>query len=160
MQSLRKPSIETQNFRCLQRFQKEERKPGRKKEEEEDQRQCRHTHKHGEPKTNTPTDKRRPITQRWVFRPPEFSRLPVAGSPYWMASTVHQTWGPERNFLSCRIGCPPACPLASALRRLGPLYRKLSSASDTFLLPSRASDLHWTFLPEHRCYYLSFPSVL
>ena len=34
MQSLRKPAIETQNFRCLQRFQKEERKPGWKKEEE------------------------------------------------------------------------------------------------------------------------------
>ena len=57
MQSLRKPSIETQNFRCLQRFQKEE-----------DQRQCRHD-KHGEPKANTRTDKRRPMTQRWVSGP-------------------------------------------------------------------------------------------
>ena len=27
-----------------------------------------------------------------------------------------------------------------------PLYRKLSPAPDTFLLPSRASDLHWAFL--------------
>ena len=29
---------------------------------------------------------------------------------------------------------------------------------DTFLLHSRAPELHWTFpdLPEHRCYYLSF----
>ena len=27
-----------------------------------------------------------------------------------------------------------------------PLYRRFSSAPDTFLLPSRASDLHWTFL--------------
>ena len=110
------------------------------------------------------------------FGPPEFSRLPVAGSPYRMASTV-QTWGRERNFLSRRISCLPArllalalrrlerlirsslyrkpsrgvsClparPLASALRRLAPLYRKLSSAPDTFLLLSRASDLHWTFL--------------
>ena len=35
MQSLRKPSVETQNFRCLQRFQKEERRPGWKKEGEE-----------------------------------------------------------------------------------------------------------------------------
>ena len=35
MQSLRKPSIETQNFRCPQRFQEEERKPGWKEEEEE-----------------------------------------------------------------------------------------------------------------------------
>ena len=43
-----------------------------------------------------------------------------------------------------------------------PLYRKLSPAPDTFLLPSRASDLHWIFpvLPGHWCYYLSFPSVL
>ena len=42
------------------------------------------------------------------------------------------------------------------------LYRKLSPAPDTFLLLSRASDLHWTFLswPELRCYYLAFPSVL
>ena len=62
-----------------------------------------------------------------------------------MASTVHQTWGRERNFLSPRICCLPAHPLASALRRLAPLYR-FSSAPDTSLLPSRASDLHWTFL--------------
>ena len=68
-----------------------------------------------------------------------------------MVSTVYQTWGRERNFASCRDGCLPAHPLASALCRLeglirSPLYRKLSSAPDTFLLPSRASDLHWTFL--------------
>ena len=116
------------------------------------------------------------------FGPPEFSCLPVAGLPYRMAATVHQTWGRERNFPShrisclperplasalrrleclirspfigrtfCRVGCLPARPLASALRRLerlirSHLYRKLSSAPDTFLLPSRASDLHWTFL--------------
>ena len=93
---------------------------------------------------------------------------------YRMASTVHQTWGnflsrrigclPARPLASallrleclihspfigrtfCRVGCLPAHPLASALRRLAPLYRKLSSAPDTSLLPSRASDLHWTFL--------------
>ena len=59
-------------------------------------------------------------TQRWVFGPPEFSCLPVADSPYRMASTVHQTWDRERNFLSPRIGCLPARPLASALRRLLP----------------------------------------
>ena len=36
--------------------------------------------------------------------------------------------------------------------------RKLSLVPDTFLLHSRAPDLHWTFLdlPEHQCYYLSF----
>ena len=52
------------------------------------------------------------------FRPREFSCLPVADSPYRMASTIHQIWG---NFLSHRIGCLPARPLASALRRLEPL---------------------------------------
>ena len=62
----------------------------------------------------------RPTTQRWVFGPPEFSCLPVADSPYRIASTVHQTWGRERNFLSPTIGCLPARPLASALRRLVP----------------------------------------
>ena len=54
------------------------------------------------------------------FGPPEFSCFPVAGSPYRMASTVHQTWG---NFFSRRIGCLPARPLASALRRLERLIR-------------------------------------
>ena len=90
-----------------------------------------------------------------------------------MASTVHQTWGRERNELYPRISCLPARPLASALhwlaplyrrfsRGLGclpaltlasalgqlapPLYRRFSSAPDTFLLPSKASDSHWTFL--------------
>ena len=68
-----------------------------------------------------------------------------------MVSTVHQTRGRERNFPSGRAGYLPACTLASTLRRLEhpigyPLYRKLSSAPDTFLLHSRVSDLHWTFL--------------
>ena len=68
-----------------------------------------------------------------------------------MASTAHQTWGRERNFPSRRDGCLPAHLLASALCRLeclihSPLYRKLSSVPDTFLLHSRASDSHWTFL--------------
>ena len=68
-----------------------------------------------------------------------------------MVSTVHQTWGQERNFPSHRVGCLPARLLALALCRLehlihSPLYRKLSSVPDTFLLPSRASDSHWTFL--------------
>ena len=79
-----------------------------------------YTHKHGELYTNTRTNKCQPTTERWVFGPPEFSCLPVADSPYRIASTVHQTWGRERNFLSPRIGCLPARPLASALRRLGP----------------------------------------
>ena len=97
--------------------------------------------------THTNTESRRrthgqttcqPTTQHWVFRPPEFSCLPVLGSPYRMASTAHQTRAQERNSLSCRASCLPARPLASALRRLelpvrSPLYRKLSPAPDTFL---------------------------
>ena len=86
--------------------------------EKGDQRQCRHTHKHGEPKTNTRTDQRRPTTQRWVFGPPEFSCPQVLGSPYRMASTAHQTRDQERNSPSHRAGCLPACSLASVLRRL------------------------------------------
>ncbi|CAN0498624.1 unnamed protein product [Rangifer tarandus platyrhynchus] len=109
------------------------------------------------------------------FGPPEYFCLQVAGSPYRMASTVHQTWGnfffpqnrlppsasaglgltpagtfnpfpplykafpecrlppsasaglgltPARSLyrkFSRRVGCLPARPLASALRRLAPL---------------------------------------
>ena len=122
------------------KISKGERKPGWKKEEE-DQRQCRHAHKRGELKTNTWTDKPRPITRRWVFGPPEFSHLPVAGSPYWIASTVHQTRGRERNFPSSRAGCLPARPLASALHRLecpvcSPVYRKLSSCQIPSCFPA------------------------
>ena len=41
------------------------------------------------------------------------------------------------------------------------LYRKLSPEPDTFLLLSRASDLHWTSCPAWApVQYLSFPSVL
>ena len=85
------------------------------------------------------TDKRQPTTQCWGFGPPEFS------------STAHQTRDQERNSPSCRAGCLPARSLASALCQLerlilSSLYRKLSPAPDSFLLHSRASDLHWTFL--------------
>ena len=86
--------------------------------EKGDQTQCKHTHKHGEPKTNTWTDKRRPTRESWVFRPPEFSCLPVLGSSYPMASTAHQTWDQERNSPSHRAGCLPARSLASVLHRL------------------------------------------
>ena len=43
-----------------------------------------------------------------------------------------------------------------------PLYRKLSPVPDTFLLLSRASDLHWTFLfcLSTGVFNLSFPSVM
>ena len=40
------------------------------------------------------------------------------------------------------------------------LYRKLSSAPDTFLLLSRASDLHWTFLSCLSTGVFTYPSPL
>ena len=86
--------------------------------EKGDQRQCWHTYKQGEPKTNTRTDKRLPTTQCWVFGPPEFSCPPVLGSPYRMASTALQTRDQERNSPSRRARCLPARSLASVLRRL------------------------------------------
>ena len=71
------------------------------------------------------------------------------------------------------LSCPQSWLPSSTLAGLSPvsagmsspfptLYRKLSPMPDAFLLLSRASDLHWTFLswPELRCYYLAFPSVL
>ena len=76
-----------------------------------------------------------------------------------MASTVHQTWG---NFFSRRIGCLPARPLASALRRLALLYREillLRQIPSCFPAGPRFT-LDSPVLPEHRCFYLSFPSVL
>ena len=77
-----------------------------------------------------------------------------------MASTVHQTWGQERNFLLLRIGCLPALPLASALRRLTRrrsfLLRQIPSCFPAGL----GFTLDFPVLPEHRCFYLSFPSVL
>ena len=38
------------------------------------------------------------------------------------------------------------CPAPAGSSNPFPLYRKLSPVPDTFLLLSRASDLHWTFL--------------
>ena len=77
--------------------------------------------KHGEPKAHTQTHRRTSADNTALgFGPPEFSCLPVAGSPYRMASIVHQTWG---NFFSRRTGCLPARPLASALCRLERLIR-------------------------------------
>ena len=122
------------------------------------------THKHGEPKTNTRTDKRRPTTQCWVFEPPEFSCPPVLGSPYRMASTAHQTRVQERNSPSRRAGCLPARSLVSVLHRLERPVR--SQPIESFLLrqiPSRftAGPQIYTgllVLPEHRCYI--YPSPL
>ena len=45
---------------------------------------------------------------------------------------------------STGLGLTPAGRLERLIR--SPLYRKLSSAPDTFLLPRRASDLHWASL--------------
>ena len=93
------------------------------------------------------------------FGPPEFSCLPVAGPPYRMASTVHQTWG---NFLSRRIGCLPARPLAKAYTGWLPFIEK--SFFCARYLPISQQGLGFTLdfpvLPEHPCFYLSFPSVL
>ena len=67
-------------------------------------------------------------------------------SPYLMASTVHQTWVGRGTFF------PPESAASQRIRwprpyaGWSPLYGRFSSAPDTFLLPSRASDLHWTFL--------------
>ena len=120
--------------------------------EKGDQRQCRHTHKHGEPKTNTRTDKRRPTTQCWVFEPPEFSCPP--GTRFALPNGVHcspdagsgeelsfpQSWLPSSTLAG--LGLAPA-GMSSPFPTL---YRNLSPEPDTSLLPSRASDLHWTFL--------------
>ena len=125
-----------------------------------------YTHKHGEPKTNTRTDKRQLTTQRWVFGPPESSCLPVHGLPYRMASTVHQTWNQERNSPIHRAGCLPAHSLASVLRLLERPIR--SPFIESFLLcriPScfSAGPRIYTGLScpaWARVLYLSFPSVL
>ena len=150
--SLRKPSTETQNFRCLQRFQKE------------DQRQRLHD-THGEPKADT--DRQTPADDAALgFGPPESSCLPVAGSPYRVASTAHQTRGRERNFPPCRAGCLPARPPASALRRLErPVRPPFIESLLLHQIPScfqggLGFTLDFPVLPEHRCFYLSFPSVL
>ena len=78
-------------------------------------------------------DTHRLTTQNWGVGPPEFS---------------HQI----ESFL---LPQTPSCFTA------GPRIYTGLPAPDTFLLHRRALDLHWTFLdlPEHRCYYLSFPPL-
>ena len=130
----------------------------------------RHTHRH----TDTQTDKRRPITQRWVSGPLNslasrqqahltewhllFTRLGVTffsqnqlppGASAGLGLTPAGTFNPfslyRKNFLQSRL--PPSASAGLGLTPAGsPLQRNLSSVPDTFLLPSRASDLHWTFL--------------
>ena len=128
---------------------------------ERDQRQCQHTHKHGEPKTNTRTDKHRPTTQRWAFGPPEFSCLPV---PDGVHCSPDLGSGEELSFPQSQL---PSSTLAGlGLEPAGmsspfpTLHRKLSPMPDTFLLPSRASDLHWTFLSCLSTSAIIYPSPL
>ena len=81
----------------------------------------------------------------WILLPP--------GSRFTLLTGVHCSpdlgSGEEFSFPQSRL---PSSMLAGlGLTQAGafnpfPLYRKLSSVPDTFLLPSRASDLHWTFL--------------
>ena len=83
-----------------------------------------------------------------------------------MASTAHQTQDQERNSPSHRAGCLPARSLASVLRQLECPIR--SPFIESFLLcqilPASQQGpgftLDFPVLPEHRCYYLSLPSVL
>ena len=84
-----------------------------------------------------------------------------------MASTAHQTRAQERNSPVRRAGCLPARSLASVLHWLEHPVRSQPSI-ESFLLrqiPSRFTQglgltLDFPVLPEHQCYYLSFPSVL
>ena len=83
-----------------------------------------------------------------------------------MVSTAHQTRDQERNSPSRRAGCLPARSLALVLRRMERPVR--SPFIESFLLrqiPSASQQgpgftLDFPVLSEHRCYYLSFPSVL
>ena len=96
----------------------------------------------------------------WILLPP--------GSRFFLPNGVHCSpdlgSGEELPF-------PQSQQPSGALAGLGlapagtsnpfPPYRKLSPAPDTFLLLSRASDLHWTSCPAWALVlYLSFPSVL
>ena len=57
--------------------------------------------------------------------------------------------GEELSFPQSRLPSSTLAGLGPAPAGMSnpfPLYRKLSPVPDTFLLPSRASDLHWTFL--------------
>ena len=57
--------------------------------------------------------------------------------------------GEELSFLQSRLPSSMLAGLGPALAGTSnpfPLYRKLSPVPDTFLLLSRARDLHWTFL--------------
>ena len=108
-----------------------------------------HTHKHGEPKTNTQIDKCRLTTQHWVFRP---RVLLPPGTRFILLNGIHcspdSESGEELSFPQSRqpSSALAGLSLAPAGMDHSPFYRKLSSVPDTFLLPSRTLDLHWTFL--------------
>ena len=78
---------------------------------------------------------------RGTFFPPESAASQRVRWP-----RPYAGWSPVYRRFSRGLGCLPARPLALALRRLAPLYRRFFFCPDTSLLPSRASDLHWTLL--------------
>ncbi|CAI9170402.1 unnamed protein product [Rangifer tarandus platyrhynchus] len=94
------------------------------------------------------TDRHRPTTQRWVFGPPEFSCPP--GTRFTLPNGVHCSLdsgsGEELSFPQRRLPSSASAGLGLTPAGLTP-YRKLSPVPDTFLLHSRALDLHWTSCP-------------
>ena len=66
--------------------------------------------------------------------------------------------GEELSFPQIQL--PSSASAGLSLMPAGPPYRKLSSAPDTFLLPSRASDLHWIFLSCLSTGVIIYPSAL
>ena len=82
----------------------------------------------------------------WIFLPP--------GSRFTLPNGVHCSpdlgSGEELSFLQSRLPSSTLAGLglapAGTSSPFPTLYRKLSPVPDTFLLLSRASDLHWTLL--------------
>ena len=71
--------------------------------------------------------------------------------------------GEELSFLQSRLPSSTLAGLGLALAGTSnpfPFYRKLSPVPDTFLLHSRASDLHWTFLSCLSTSAIIYPSPL
>ena len=95
------------------------------------------------------------------FRAPWISLSP--GSRFILPNGVHcspdSSSGEELSFPQSRL--PSSASAGLGLEPTGPtLYRKLSPMPDTFLLPSRASDLHWTFLSCLSTSAIIYPSPL
>ena len=130
--------------------------------EKGDQRQCWHTYKQGEPKTNTRTDKRLPTTQCWVFGPPESSCPPELGSPSRMASTAHQTRVQELSFPRSRLPSSALAGLGLAPAGASSPFPPIESFLRARYLPASQQGLGFTLgfpvPPELRCYI--YPSPL